>query len=63
MDNITKEAFDEKFQEGLDTVLLALAEHEEIDPKKFYSLVCIAENLAFFSPVLYGLLKIADKNS
>ena len=36
-----------------------MAGNPEIDVKDFYGLVDYFENLAFFSPVLYGLL---DKN-
>lgn len=54
---LSKEEFDDKLQEGLDAILLALAEQEEVNPEKFFSLACIVENLAFFSPVLYGMLR------
>lgn len=54
---LSKEEFDEKMQEGLDAILVALAEQEEVNPEKFFSLACIVENLAFFSPVLYGMLR------
>ncbi|MGV3640059.1 MAG: hypothetical protein ACO1NZ_06020 [Adhaeribacter sp.] len=54
---LTKEEFDDKMQEGLDAILLALAEEEEVNPEKFFSLACLVENLAFFSPVLYGMLR------
>ena len=54
---LSKEEFDDKMQEGLDAILLALAEQEEVNPEKFFSLACIVENLAFFSPVLYGMLR------
>lgn len=54
---ITQEEFDDKFREGLDALLAALAEHEQIAPEKFFSMACMLENLAFFSPVLYGLIR------
>lgn len=59
---ITKEEFQNKFQEGLDTILAAMAEHEQIAPEKFFSMACVLENLAFFSPVIYGLLQNSKKN-
>ena len=53
---ITKEEFNEQFRETVDTLILTMAEHEEINPEKFYSMACMLENLAFFSPVIYGAL-------
>ena len=60
--DITKEEFSDKFSETVDTLLVALAEHSEIDLEKFYSMACILENLAFFSPVIYGAIQNSDKN-
>lgn len=54
---MTEEEFDFAFKETLDTILVAMAENSEIDPKKFYSMACVLENLSFFSPVIYGALK------
>jgi hypothetical protein len=54
---LTRAEFDDKIQETIDTVLVAMAEHAELDPEKFYSMACILENLAFFSPVIYGALQ------
>lgn len=59
---ISKEAFDEKFRETVDTLLVAMAEHTEVDPEKFYSMACILENLTFFSPVIYGVLRNTNGN-
>lgn len=58
---ITPQEFDDKFRETVDTLLFAMAEHAEIDPEKFYSMACILENLAFFSPVLYGAIQNSKK--
>jgi hypothetical protein len=58
---ITKEAFNDKFQETLDDLLIAMAGQEEISPDKFFSMACILENLAFFSPVIYSVLQEAKK--
>lgn len=54
---MTEEEFDFAFKGTLDTILVAMAENSEIDPKKFYSMACVLENLSFFSPVIYGALK------
>ncbi|WP_026464263.1 hypothetical protein [Adhaeribacter aquaticus] len=54
--DITQEEFGEKFQETVDTLILAMAEHEEVNMEKFYSMACVLENLAFFSPVIYGAI-------
>ncbi|MFD2999308.1 hypothetical protein ACFS7Z_02960 [Pontibacter toksunensis] len=54
---MTKEEFNSKFKETLDTILLAMAENSEINPEKFYSMTCVLENLSFFSPILYGAIK------
>lgn len=54
---ISKEDFNKQFQGLLDDLLEGMAENSEIDLKKFYGAACFLENLAFFSPVFYGLLK------
>jgi hypothetical protein len=58
---ITQEEFDDKFRESVDNLLLAMAEHTEINPDKFYSMACILENLAFSSPVIYGAIQGSKK--
>lgn len=58
---LSKEDFNKQFQVLLDNLLEGMAENSEIDLKKFYGTACFLENLAFFSPVLYGLLKKSDK--
>lgn len=59
--DLTKEEFDYKFKETLDSLIEGMAENSEIDLKKFYSMTCFLENLAFFSPVIYGLIEKAKK--
>ncbi len=54
---ISKEEFDTQFAETLDKLVEAMAENAEIDPKKFFSMACILENLRFFSPVIYDALQ------
>ena len=54
---MTKEEFDDQYSQVLDTLLVAMAENSEIDPKKFYSMTCILENLRFFSPVIYEAIQ------
>jgi hypothetical protein len=58
---ITKEEFNDKFQQGLDALLAAMAEEEQIAPEKFFSMACVLENLVFFSPVIYGLIQNSKK--
>jgi hypothetical protein len=58
---ITKEEFNDQFCESLDALLTAMAEHEDIAPEKFFSMACVLENLAFFSPVIYGVLQDSKK--
>jgi len=59
---ITKEEFNEQFRGTMDTLILAMAEHEEVNLEKFYSMACMLENLAFFSPVIYGALRNSSEN-
>jgi hypothetical protein len=49
--------FNEQFTEALDLVIEAMAETSEIDPAKFFNMVCVLENLQFFGPVLYHAIK------
>lgn len=58
---MTKEEFEDKFRETLDSLLEGMAENSEIDLKKFYGMAYYLENLAFFSPVIYGIIKNAKK--
>lgn len=54
---MTEEEFDAQFRETLDFLVEAMAENSEIDVKKFYGMTCFLENLAFFSPVIYGMIE------
>lgn len=58
---ITPEEFNSKFNHTVDALLVAMAEHAEINPDKFYSMACILENLAFFSPVIYSVIQNSKK--
>lgn len=58
---ITKEEFDDKFKATLNALIEQMAENGEIDVKKFYGMTCFLENLAFFSPVIYGMIENAKK--
>ena len=60
-DNMNEEEFNETFTYALDTLLATMAETPEIDPEKFYSMVCLAENLQFFSPVIFSALRPSGK--
>ena len=59
--HFTEEDFTDKLTEAIDTVVAAMVETPEIDPNKFFSMVCMLENLQFFSPVIYGALRVKDK--
>lgn len=58
---ISKEEFEKAFQEGIDNLLEGMAIDPAIDVDKFYSMTCFLENIAFFSPVLYGALRKSRK--
>lgn len=58
---ISQEEFANKFRKTTDELLVAMAEHASVDLEKFYSMACLLENLAFFSPVIYGAIKSAKK--
>lgn len=58
---ITQKEFDNTFRETVDTLLVAMAEHAEVDMEKFYSMACMLENLAFFSPVIYSAIQNSKK--
>lgn len=58
---MTAEEFDDKFRETLDELVAGMAEQDEVAPGQFFGMVCFLENLAFFSPVLYGLLQEKQK--
>ena len=58
---MTEQEFNDKYKATLDTLLEAMAENEEIDPNKFYSMACILENLSFFGPVIFGAIKNTKK--
>lgn len=60
---ITPEEFNKKFQETVDNLLVEMAEHTEINPHKFYSMACLLENLAYFSPVIYGAIQDSKESN
>lgn len=53
---MTEKEFDAEYAQALDKVLAAMAENPGIEPKAFFDLTCVIENLRFLSPVLYGSL-------
>lgn len=59
--DISKEEFNYRFQDTVDSLLDSMAQHPEIDLEKFYSMACVLENLAFFSPVIYSVIKETKK--
>lgn len=54
---MTEEEFQANYTQALDAIIEAMAEEQEINPDKFYSMICVLENLRFFSPVLYGAIR------
>lgn len=58
---LSKEEFDQEFRESLDFLLEEMAENSAIDVDRFYGMACFLENLAFFSPVFYGLIEQSKK--
>ncbi len=54
---MTQEEFDKDFKAVLDAFLLGMAEHPEVDVKKFYNMSYFLENMAFFSPVIFGIIQ------
>ena len=55
---LNEEEFSEKFTQTLDHLIEDMAETPEIEPAKFFSMVCALENLLFFAPVIFGALRI-----
>lgn len=54
---MTQEEFNNRFKATIDALLDGMAENQEIDVKKFYNMVYFLENLTFFGPVFYGMMK------
>jgi len=59
--NLDKDAFDQQFQETLQHLIESMASDPAIAIKDFYNMACYFENLAIFSPVLFGLISNAKK--
>ncbi|WP_266205881.1 hypothetical protein [Pontibacter kalidii] len=58
---MTEEEFNDNYTDALDAIIAAMAEEQVIDPGKFYSMICVLENLRYFSPVLYGAIRSKKK--
>ena len=54
---LNEEEFTGQLTETIDGVIEAMAETPEIEPSRFFNMVCMLENLQFFAPVLYGAIK------
>ncbi|MBK0402787.1 hypothetical protein I5M27_07300 [Adhaeribacter sp. BT258] len=52
-----EEEFNAQFAEAIDGVIETMAETPEIEPVRFFNMVCVLENLQFFAPVLYSAIK------
>ncbi|MDQ3537015.1 MAG: hypothetical protein M3421_15465 [Bacteroidota bacterium] len=54
---MTQEEFEKEFKGVIDELLKGMAEHPEIDVRRFYSLTYLLENIVYFSPVIFGLIE------
>jgi hypothetical protein len=54
---MNEKEFSEKLTEAINTVVEAMAETPEIEPVRFFNMVCVLENLQFFAPVIYSAIK------
>jgi hypothetical protein len=55
--SMTKAEFELMFRDSLDNMLEEMAKNSEIDVQKFFGMACNIENLAFFIPVIYGMIE------
>ena len=58
---MTEEEFNIRYKETLDALVVAMAENPEIDPKRFFHLACVLENISFFGPVIYSAIQKPKK--
>lgn len=54
---LNEEDFNGQFTEAIDRVIETMAETPEIEPNRFFNMVCLLENLQFFAPVLFSAIK------
>ena len=54
---ISKTEFTQRWLEEADKSIEWLAYHPDVKPDKFYTMTCMLENMAFFAPVIYDMLK------
>ena len=54
---LSKEDFERKFGDTLDTLIETMADNADIGVREFYHATILLENLSFFGPVIYGLLQ------
>lgn len=59
---MTQEEFDARFRETLDGVIEDMALDAEVEPQKFFGVTLFFENLAYFSPVIFGLIENSKKS-
>lgn len=53
---MTEEEFTKRYKETLDALVVAMAENPEIEPKKFFDMACVLENISFFGPIIYAAM-------
>jgi len=54
---MTKEEFELNFNQIHEKLLESMANNPHVNPDKFYTMACFLENISFFSPVIFSLLK------
>jgi hypothetical protein len=54
---LTKEEFNQKFTQTLDVFLEKMAENEQVDVRRFYTMATLLENFSFFGPVIYDIIR------
>ncbi len=60
--DMSKKEFQEEFKKGTDQLLEYYAYQPSVDPDKYYTMICLLENLTFFSPVIFDLMKPVSKD-
>jgi hypothetical protein len=60
---LNEEEFTLEFIQTLDRIIEVMADSSEIEPQKFFNMVCVLENLQYFGPVLYGAMQKTDKEA
>ncbi|CAN5750099.1 hypothetical protein BH24BAC1_BH24BAC1_25510 [soil metagenome] len=54
---MTEEEFTKRYKETLDALVVAMAENPAIEPKKFFDMAVVLENISFFGPIIYTAMR------